>query len=76
MLKTYHVVLGRLGLSAESSQELQQAIAMLTTAGFVVENTEDDDDEPIHGTTIHHAGGVEDIRTIKNLLGLPYPGKK
>jgi len=76
-MKLTHITLGQAGLHADDSAQLQAAVAALQVARYTVVDIEDDANEPWHVATVHYSGTpVEGIRRIKDVVGLPYPGKQ
>lgn len=76
-MKLTHITLGQAGLHADDSAQLSTALAALMDAGYTVSDIEDDPSEPWHVATVHYSGPpVAGIRAIKDIVGLPYPGKK
>ncbi len=76
-MKLTHITTGQAGVHASNHQELTESIAALMKHGYAITDIADDAAEPWHAAIVHYTGNpAQQIRTLKDILGLPYPGKK
>lgn len=70
-MKLQHITKGQLGVHADNSEALTQAVTTLTDAGYSVTDVEDDPEESWHVATVHYddtKGIQQEVGKIRRLL--------
>lgn len=67
-LRLTHITIGKMGVFADSTEELSAAIDRVTAAGYTTEDREDDPDEPRFVVTVAYPRNPTHFGKIRALL--------